>query len=359
METGVSQDLLLATSIPMDCHRTTPDEVNVYQSVSDCHNSIIPVFDCVRDFFFQDLDYEYIIGVVPTWISECGISPESGISKDQYEQFFKAYEDPLINRLIHWFDVEFLLNSLMDRICSIDFFVREFFKIIPCIPVGSTCNINSAHFTMSEMAMFAYAMVNSVFINLASAFDLMSKVAIELAEYEQNNFTSYKKMRSADTLYKIKLNVWNELKADKHLFHTNPDVMLIETLRNDYVHNRSWCCRAPIYFPRDKDSNLLPPFMPIPDDNGQGNYQKYRTRNKFYSQGKMVNQILPQLVINVLNVLQNTAETMCECCRTRTDQTKDKTQLTSALFEKLRTGLKKYANEMNHSASASNMVKDE
>ena len=359
METVVPQDWSLPTFTLMSGRCTTPDEANVYQSISDCHDSIIPAFDCVRDFFFQDIDYAHIIGLVPIWIGECGISPESGISKCQYEQLRKAYQDPLINRFIHWFDVEFLLNSLMDRICSLEFFVREFFKIVPCIPASSTYSIDSAHFTISEMSMFAYAMVNSVFVNLASAFDLMAKVAVELAEYERNDFRSYKKMRSADIIYGKKVNVWDELKADKHLFHGDPDVRLIETLRNDYVHDRSWCRRAPIYFPRDKDSNLLTPFMPIPDYDEQGNYQKSGTRKKFYSQGKMVNQILPQLVVNVLKVLQNTSETMCECCRVRTDQAKDKTVLTYALIEKLRTGLKNYANEMNHSASAGNMAEDE
>ena len=69
----------------------------------------------------------------------------------------------------------------------------------------------------------------------------------------------------------------------------------------------------------------------------------------------MINQVLPRLVVNVLNVLQHTFETMCVCCRVRVDRAKDKTVLTRELSEKLGTGLQNYVSDMSKNASVSDM----
>lgn len=66
---------------------------------------------------------------------------------------------------------------------------------MPCVPEDSNIDVHSASFTLSEKTATAFAMVNAAFIALASTFDLVSKLAIELAEIGCYDFAHYKKMR--------------------------------------------------------------------------------------------------------------------------------------------------------------------
>lgn len=296
------------------------EEKLLYQKIDESTESIVPIYDQVCGFLFQDVSFAQIEPFIPDWIVKGGISPENGMSKKEYECYRKSYCSPLINRLLHWYDVEFLLHSIQDRIWSVSFFAREFFRIVPCVPEDSNIDVHSASFTLSEKTATPFAMVNAAFIALASTFDLVSKLAIELAEIGRYDFAHYKKMRSADTLFKQNLKVWPELQIKGALFHENADVAMIETLRNDYVHDRSWTTRSPVYYPQGKNGELLPPFMPIPDDDGCGHFVTSGSRRKFYSRQIMLNQTLVGLISRVLEVVDRTVVAIGHGCLSRTNR---------------------------------------
>ena len=323
-----------------ECMGMCADERLLYQKIDDSVESVVPIYDQVCGYLFQDVSFERIQSLIPDWIVKGGISPENGMSKKEYERYRMLYCSPHINRLLHWYDIEFLLHSIQDRIWSVSFFAREFFRIVPCIPEGSNLDIQAASFALSEKTATAFAMVNAVFIALASTFDLVSKLAVEVARVGLYDFTHYKKMKSADTLFKRHLKVWPELQGEGMLFHENADVVMIETLRNDYVHDCSWTTRSPVYYPRGKNDELLPPFMPIPDDDGRGHFVTSGSRCKFYSRQVMLNQTLVGLISRVLDVLDRTLVAIGRGCVSRTDRNCSTQEKTADFITALHQGLK-------------------
>ena len=192
---------------------------------------------------------------------------------------------------------------------------------------------------MSENTAIAYAMVNATFIALASTFDLVSKLAVEMVEMPGYDFEHYKKMNCADVIFKQKLKVWPELHRCGMLFYENADVAMIETLRNDYVHDSSWTTRSSVYYPQGKYGELLPPFMPLPDDDGQGHFATSGSRRKFYSRQVMLNQTLAGLIGRVLDIVNNTITAVGQGCLNRTNAQHSQEQ-THAFIEALLKGLK-------------------
>ena len=58
----------------------------LYQQIADTAESVVPLYDAIEDFFFQDVDYQKIKSIIPLWMMDAGRSPESGFDKGLYEQ---------------------------------------------------------------------------------------------------------------------------------------------------------------------------------------------------------------------------------------------------------------------------------
>ena len=76
----------------------------LYQQIADTAEGVVPLYDAIEDFFFQDVDYQKIKSIIPLWMMDAGRSPESGGDKGLYEQLRSVYNDPISNRIIHWAD---------------------------------------------------------------------------------------------------------------------------------------------------------------------------------------------------------------------------------------------------------------
>ena len=87
----------------------------LYQQIADTAESVVPVYDAIEDFFFQDVDYQKIKSIIPLWMMDAGRSPESGFDKGLYEQLRSVYNDPIANRIIHWADVQGILAAVQER----------------------------------------------------------------------------------------------------------------------------------------------------------------------------------------------------------------------------------------------------
>ena len=94
----------------------------------------------------------------------------------------------------------------------------------------------------------ALILLNSVFVAYASVFDIMAKIVIEQFEFTKYNFGNYRKMKSADTIYKKSLNnIDPSLKTEGMLFSEPPIIRKIGTFRNEFVHNGPWNLRCSVY----------------------------------------------------------------------------------------------------------------
>ena len=107
----------------------------------------------------------------------------------------------------------------------------------------------------------------------------------------------------------------------------SPELTTVEVFRNDYVHNGSWDLRTGVYVGRVKGipSDV---FICCPDLTPNGGFESSGSRNKFYSQGKKINVILPDLVLSVITKVKNTIDQLVILYNNATNSTPNE-QLTS------------------------------
>lgn len=290
-------------------------------------DNIIRLYTCIDNFLFQDIDFGKVIGIVPKWVADAGISPESACNKNFYEKMKLSFSHPYLNRFVYYYDLWSLIAALQDRLQSAEHFMRDYYKMIPCYLKYGENQYTSCIRTSSQYTTDAFASLNSVFVSLASTFDILTKIAVEQADFEKYDFVLYKKMRSNKILYNYTSNIINPvLKAEGLLFSAPLCVKKILTFRNEYIHNGPWDLRCSLYetFVDDEPADVV---MYSPDMDKHGNFISSGSRNKFYSQGNMINIQLPQLVIDALYVIQNTIDKIADLYSKETVRTED-TELT-------------------------------
>ena len=169
----------------------------------------------------------------------------------------------------------------------------------------------------------AHMLLNSVFVAYASVFDILSKIAVEQFEYSGYDFNHYRKMKSADTIYKKSLsNIDPSLKATDMLFSEPPVIRKIETFRNEFVHNGPWDLRCSIYNTaiEGKPADVI---IYSPDMDEFGNFISSGSRNKFYSQANRINFQLPDIIKEATIILNNTINQLCSLYKTSTTKSVD------------------------------------
>lgn len=65
----------------------------VYKQIDNTTEGIVPLYDIIENYFFQDLDYQELKSIIPLWMIDTGRSPESSLDKIRYEQLRSIYKD--------------------------------------------------------------------------------------------------------------------------------------------------------------------------------------------------------------------------------------------------------------------------
>ena len=268
---------------------------------------IVPIFDIVEDQFFQKEDFEMIEGFIPRWLSDSGRCAESPMSKTDFEKVINYCNDELTNKLVYWFDLQSPIYALQDRIESVNILLSELYTHIPNYAIYEDNDYTSASRSMSVYSSIIHTCINSVFVHLASSFDLFTKIVYELENIPNLVFSKRQKLKSVrdGILYspnKIK-NV--NLKQDGMIFSNPPILRKVCSFRDYYIHNGSWDYRCAVYesFVDDTPADV---FVLLPDTDENGNLETSGSRNMFYSKGEKINITLPQIVIEVMSLYENT-----------------------------------------------------
>ena len=264
----------------------------LYQMITDLAEQIVPIYDVIENYFFQDVDYQKLKYLIPTWMVEAGQSPESLMTKGEYEQARLIYNDSLSNRIIHWADVQILLTALQDRVMAVNNYLLEIYHYL----------------------------ANNVFVSLCSSFDLFTKIVYECAQYNIEEFDKYKKLkcRRNNILYKKGNYGFEELKVEGLLYSEPVCIRTFCSFRDEFIHNGAWDYRCAIYYPI-VDGVLIEPFVLMPDFDENGILVSSGSRNKFYTRSKKLNVELPGLVKDVILVLANTLTAFKDILINRTD----------------------------------------
>ena len=289
--------------------KATADEMLqcLYEAIYNLSKDTVSLYDRIEDYFFQDIDFQMIQGTLSLWMADAGRSPESGMSRVSYDKCHQIYNDPVSNRVIHWYDVQNIIGAFQDRITAIEGYLKEIFATIPAYCLYNDHEYTSATRDMSHSSDQVHTNINNVFVSLSSAFDLFTKIVYECAKYDPNDFDSYKKLKSrADGILYAKKNYgFDELKEPGLLYDEPACIRTICSFRDEFIHCGSWDYRCAIYNPYI-NGKPVEAFIPMPDVEPSGVLVSSGSRNKFYASGAKINTVLPALVAEVIEVLSNT-----------------------------------------------------
>lgn len=291
----------------------------LYDSIMALAEDTVPLYDRIEDYFFQDIDYRFIIEELPPWMIDAGRSPESPLDKQAYENLRSIYNDPVSNRVIHWVDVQGLMNAFQDRIVSVKNHMIEIYKYIPAYFPYEDREIERSTRGQDDTSDKVHTAINNVFVSLYSAFDLLTKVVYECAHYDSTGFDSYKKLKSRKDriLYDKSRFCFVELKEEGLLYSEPVCVRTACSFRDEFIHNGSWDYRCAIYYPF-VDGKLVEPFVVMPDVDDEGHLVTSGSRNKFYAKSDKINLVLPELVKEIVEVLSKTQERLKEVLDSKT-----------------------------------------
>ncbi len=286
---------------------------DLYQMITDLAEQIVPIYDVIENYFFQDVDYQKLKHMIPIWMIEAGLSPESLMTKEEYEQARLIYKDSLSNRIIHWADVQILLTALQDRVMAVKNYLSEIYYYLPSYCLYDDGDYESSTRELNDTSEKVHTAANNVFVSLCSSFDLFTKIVYECSQYNKEEFEEYKKLkcRKNGFLYNKSNYGFIELKADGLLYDEPACIRTICSFRDEFIHNGSWDFRCAIYYPII-EGTPVEPFVVMPDVDEKGILVSSRSRNKFYSMSKKLNVELPKLVKDVIQVLANTLAAFIE-----------------------------------------------
>lgn len=276
--------------------------------IEDVVEAVVPLYRDMQEMIFAPVDSEVVLDMAQLWMADGGRSAESAISAITFEKLVRATEakkNPTVNKILYWNDVEAWLNAVQDRLVSTIWMLEEFYSSLPNEKISDEL-IDTAILSSGEDGHKCYVAANTIFINLASVFDILTGIVSELEKFPKRDFTTYQKIKSQK--YNQYDHVMPEVKQPGMLYAEPelPIVRKIETLRNEYVHSGPWDRSPSIYLPRDADRNPMPAFMMMPDITETGTFVTVRNRNKFYSESKKLNEELIPMVEETMDVVEKT-----------------------------------------------------
>lgn len=292
---------------------------SLYQQIVDVSEGVVPLYDAIEVFFFQDVDFQKLKYILPLWMMDAGRTSESSMDKVTYEKLRMVYNDPLSNRVIHWFDVQGLLVALQDRVVAVRNYLEIIYKYLSPYCLYEDSEYEASTRVLDDTSDKVHTAINNVFVSMCSAFDLITKVVYECSQYDSKGFAEYKKLkcRKDNILYKKSNYGFDELKAEGLLFSDPVCVRTACSFRDEFIHNGSWDYRCAIYYPF-VDGEPVEPFVVMPDVDPDGHLVTSGSRNKFYSKSDKINVVLPGLVKDLMEVLNKTIVALISILRGKT-----------------------------------------
>ena len=146
----------------------------VYKQIDNTTEGIVPLYDIIENYFFQDLDYQELKSIIPLWMIDTGRSPESSLDKIRYEQLRSIYKDSVSNRVIHWADVQGLLAAFQDRIVAVKNYLKVIYKHLPAFCLYEDSEYENSDRMLNDISDMVHTAINNVFVSLCSSFDQSS-----------------------------------------------------------------------------------------------------------------------------------------------------------------------------------------
>lgn len=276
-------------------------------------SELIALYNKLRDIFFDDIDEYYKeLYTMPIFVQDAGQSSDCGVTADLFSKWIrneKYREMPNFNKHLYLVDCQFLVGTIQNLLGGMeDAFVNYFIRISNINTVKGVDNLNTTLYIMSQNVAGISAGLENYFVKAYSILDMLCKISFEI-QNPQKDFSKYVNMKSAKLLWgdkkKLIINGY-----EGSLFENCDLVRMIESMRNEVVHNGSWELNPKAYI-RFEKGDLVERFMLFPDIS-QGRLAKVKGRNHFFGNGTKVNDILPRIhneyhyrLLNTIRLLNN------------------------------------------------------
>lgn len=265
-----------------------------------------------RRAIMTDLEYEMLVGAMPTFTSEAGLSADCPMSRDLFAQALAHFEGhPKLNEFLYFYDCERLVSSVSQCLAEVSMVLGEFFFALNTsfddsnatkMGQDGVVTMRNGHVTR----LFAY--LNFIFIRLHSILDYAVKLAIE-SQAIKTDFARYTKMRSINAQYGDRKRVaFNG--AEGTLFESCAYIDTVETLRNHLIHD-GLLEESPRLFERVEKARVVERFLLFPDMTG-GRFDRCVNRALFYGREDKINLRLPDFILEFQARLQVTLAKISE-----------------------------------------------
>ena len=270
-------------------------------------SELVILYDKLRDLLFKDVDKYYSeLAVMPIFVQDAGYDSDCMLDTESFLKLVEEYKDKVPNLYKHLYlvDIQFLIATVQNLLEGMDYSFTNYFIQISSIELKNhlTDKKDTMLMLTSQESRYLSSLLESYFTKAYSILDILTKICYEF-EYKYDSFENFKKTKSANILWgdRKRLSIKDETDT---VFIRSDTVKLIESLRNEVVHNGSLEQNPKVYISL-KDNEIVERFMLLPDYIN-GNLLTVKNRKHFFSDGNKVNDILPELHIAYLREIIST-----------------------------------------------------
>lgn len=284
----------------------------------------VNLYDAFQDAIFPSRDEFYAnYGIQPQWISRAGLDSDFDMSKDDTARCFSTSiptrmaelgvkDDKLLEiyqeieakkfKYAYTADCQSLVNTLQELILGCHSSLVGFYKHL--CSLHSISRMSGVYFENSAESRMVFSFLYNFIIQSYSMFDILTKIAYEF-EHLRTCESTYTKLAASNILYGAR----TDLKIDPvgTVFEKCRTTSIIENLRNELVHNATWEMNPKIYIITEAgqiaDRHIL-----MPDFTAENTLMTFKSRKRFFAQGKKVNDELPVLYFDVMRRVYTTLE---------------------------------------------------
>ncbi len=279
------------------------------QLLSNIEAVIISLYDDMQNRIFRDVDFNAIIGLVPLWMRDAGNSQESCMSKEQFEKLVKVNCNRLTNMLLYNFDCEKLVGATQIKFDMVAKLVEMLFEELDDVSNDDIASAKNVVLGMDYASTRMHSIINSIFINLASLCDYLTKLCVEFKEIDTVTYEKYPKMNSRNILFDDRNIIDEQLKGDDTIFSASssikPIIKKVLNFRNEVVHNGALDYHCAVYYGDIKGKQKV--WIQSPQFTNEGNLSTYCNRKFFYpTESGILNETIFDIIIPYIELCYNT-----------------------------------------------------
>ena len=256
----------------------------------DIHKALIPAI-------FGDIEAYYkAIRIAPELVITGGLNSESLVSRDNFEKFMMEHGDKEeTNKLLYLFDCRKLVASIQECTKETLQIQAELYRSLnldqfffPAIEEA-----DGTRFITSPVVTKIHALLGFIFIRLHSLLDYTTKLAFEI-EHLKTNFSSYPRLSSSNILFGQRSRISFNL-IPNSLYERCDLITEIELYRNLIIHDGLFD-DMPKAYKVIANGETIEKYVLLPDRQPDGQLEKFKNRNLFYSREDKINMRLTALV---------------------------------------------------------------